>query len=305
MLSIVYGPMQRSRRSDRGKPSYTCLRGMYSNRSLCLTKYHAYPSDIDLVVSASHLTDLNKSRLLAELARAMRMAYITDVVAIISKARVPIIKFVTNEGRLNVDISLNQMNGISAGKIINQYLDVLPGARPLILVVKAFLSQRSMNEVFTGGIGSYSVICLVISFLQLHPKLRRSELIPELNLGTLLIEFFELYGRNFNYDEVGISIRRGGYYYSKRQRGWLRERQNFLLSIEDPQDKGQLCLIPMPGGTLTVQTTISPVVRLASDRSRRLCPEHMICSKRSSLSGLSKWPGRGQRRIRRNGILQR
>jgi non-canonical poly(A) RNA polymerase PAPD5/7 len=38
--------------------------------------------------------------MLAELARAMRMAHITDVVAIISKARVPIIKFVTTEGEL-------------------------------------------------------------------------------------------------------------------------------------------------------------------------------------------------------------
>jgi non-canonical poly(A) RNA polymerase PAPD5/7 len=65
-----------------------------------------------------------------------------------------------------VDISLNQTNGISAGNIINQYLEVLPGARQLIMVVKAFLSQRSMNEVYTGGIGSYAVICLVISFLQ-------------------------------------------------------------------------------------------------------------------------------------------
>jgi DNA polymerase sigma len=65
-----------------------------------------------------------------------------------------------------VDISLNQVNGIAAGKIVNQYLDILPGARQMILVVKAFLSQRSMNEVYTGGLGSYSVICLVISFLQ-------------------------------------------------------------------------------------------------------------------------------------------
>ena len=69
-------------------------------------------------------------------------------------------------GSLNVDISLNQTNGINAGMIINQYLDILPGARQLILIVKAFLSQRSMNEVYTGGLGSYAVICLVISFLQ-------------------------------------------------------------------------------------------------------------------------------------------
>jgi hypothetical protein len=54
--------------------------------------------DIDLVVATQYLTESNKGRLLAELARAMRLAHITDTVAIISKARVPIIKFVTNEG---------------------------------------------------------------------------------------------------------------------------------------------------------------------------------------------------------------
>lgn len=39
-------------------------------------------------------------------------------------------------------------------------------ARALVLLVKAFLNQRGMNEVFTGGLGSYSIICLVVSFLQ-------------------------------------------------------------------------------------------------------------------------------------------
>ena len=62
---------------------------------------------------------------------------------------------------------------------------------------------------------------------------------PEENLGTLLIEFFELYGRNFNYDDVGLSIRRGGFYYNKVARGWKRAGQTFLLSIEDPQDRGE------------------------------------------------------------------
>ncbi|KAK4685567.1 non-canonical poly(A) RNA polymerase PAPD5/7, partial [Tremellales sp. Uapishka_1] len=201
------------------------------------TQLYLPTGDIDLVVSTSRYTDHAKNKLLSELARAMRQAYITDVVAIISKAKVPIIKFVTSEGKLNVDISLNQTNGIAAGKIMNHYLDVLKGSRELVLVVKAFLSQRSMNEVFTGGIGSYAVICMVVNFLQVHPKLRRSELDPMENLGTLLIEFFELYGRNFNYDEVGISIRKGGFYFNKRSRGWIWNNQPFLLSIEDPQDK--------------------------------------------------------------------
>lgn len=140
-------------------------------------------------------------------------------------------------GEINIDISVNQTNGISAGKIMRHYLDAFPGSRELILVVKAFLQQRSMNEVFSGGLGSYSVICLVLNFLQLHPKIRRSEMNPLNNLGVLLMEFFELYGRSFNYNDVGISLRRGGSYYSKRQRGWANfNNQAWLLSIEDPQD---------------------------------------------------------------------
>ncbi|WVQ80426.1 hypothetical protein IAT38_002531 [Cryptococcus sp. DSM 104549] len=200
-----------------------------------LTQLYLPQGDIDIVVSTKQFSQSNRVRLLTEMAGCIRRNKIAHQVVILSNAKVPIIKFVTLIGNINVDISLNQVNGISANQIINQYLDALPGARQLILVVKYFLSQRSMNEVFTGGLGSYSVICLVISFMQVHPKLRRSEMNPEANLGTLLVEFFELYGRNFNYDEVGVSIRRGGFYYLKASRGWMKN-QPFLLSIEDPQD---------------------------------------------------------------------
>lgn len=37
------------------------------------------------------------------------------------------------------------------------------------------------------------------------------------NLGVLLIEFFELYGNNFNYFNTGISVRDGGSYFSKQE----------------------------------------------------------------------------------------
>jgi len=39
------------------------------------------------------------------------------------------------------------------------------------------------------------------------------------NLGVLLIEFFELYGRNFNYTNVGIRVKGGGTYFSKQEVG--------------------------------------------------------------------------------------
>ncbi|GJN92544.1 hypothetical protein Rhopal_005574-T1 [Rhodotorula paludigena] len=109
-------------------------------------------------------------------------------------------------------------------------------ARSLVLLVKAFLSQRGMNEVFTGGLGSYSIICLVISFLQLHPKIQTAALNPNRNLGLLFLEFLELYGKHFNYDQTGITVRARGGYFNKHDKGWFRAQQPYLLSIEDPND---------------------------------------------------------------------
>ena len=80
---------------------------------------------------------------------------------------------------------------------------------------------------------------------------------PERNLGTLLMEFFELYGKNYNYDEVGIAIRRGGFYYSKRARGWYQGNKAYLLSVEDPQDPGKYRYL-LSGTSLTKQITTFP-----------------------------------------------
>lgn len=94
--------------------------------------------------------------------------------------------------------------------------------------------QRKLNEVFTGGISSYSLILMVISFLQLHP--RENAKLDQSNLGVLLIEFFELYGRNFNYIRVGISVTNGGSYVPKSQ--ILKEMEPgyrpSILCIQDP-----------------------------------------------------------------------
>lgn len=180
------------------------------------------------------------------LANTLKRAGITSKVTIIAKAKVPIVKFITTHGRFNVDISINQENGIVSGNIINGFLRDMHGSgtggkgsmalRSLVMITKAFLSQRSMNEVFTGGLGSYSIVCLAISFLQMHPKIRRGEIDAEKNLGVLVMEFFELYGCYFNYEEVGISVRDGGTYFSKKQRGWHDYYKGNLLSIEDPTD---------------------------------------------------------------------
>jgi len=55
--------------------------------------------------------------------------------------------------------------------------------------------------------------------VQMHPRLdNESDTTGEdMNLGVLLLEFFELYGRHFNYLKTGIRVKEGGAYISKDQ----------------------------------------------------------------------------------------
>jgi non-canonical poly(A) RNA polymerase PAPD5/7 len=154
---------------------------------------------------------------------------------VLDKASVPIIKIVESRTELKIDISFNTLNGVKAAELIKKYLVEFPCLRQLVMVLKQFLIQRDFNEVWTGGIGSYSLILMTVSFLQLHARIDPHS--PHNNLGVLLIEFFELYGRCFNYMKTAIRILNGGCYLPKeeilKQFATSGNRPS-ILCIEDP-----------------------------------------------------------------------
>jgi non-canonical poly(A) RNA polymerase PAPD5/7 len=65
-----------------------------------------------------------------------------------------------------IDISINMSNGVRAAARLRDELATRPVLRPLVYVLKQFLLQRGLNEVFTGGLSSYATAALIISFLQ-------------------------------------------------------------------------------------------------------------------------------------------
>lgn len=189
------GPVPPNRVSSRALLPLLSSRFLSAPASLerltraCIVSVLSTRRDIDLVIQSDSMDRQNKVTVLHTLASVLRRANLAESIQVIAKAKVPIVKFVSAfgqytfrplkplqrltrlvnsrpPGRLPIDISLNQLNGISAGKIVNSYIAALPALKPLVLVIKAFLSQRGMNEVYSGGLGSYSVICLVVSFLQ-------------------------------------------------------------------------------------------------------------------------------------------
>lgn len=84
-------------------------------------------------------------------------------------------------------------------------------------------SQRRLNETYGGGMGSFVLVTIIISFLQMRFKnLAYRKVQQSWNLGGLLLEFFVLYGNTFNYVHTGISISKGGFYFEKLCRaGWF------------------------------------------------------------------------------------
>lgn len=98
----------------------------------------------------------------------------------------------------------------------------------VVCSIKVMLYIKSLFDAFT-----------LSHMSQLHPRIdtRRTNI----NLGFLLIEFFELYGRDFNYMKTGIRVKNGGAYLSKEEmlKAMGSGNRPSMLCIEDPIQPGQ------------------------------------------------------------------
>ena len=127
---------------------------------------------------------------LRKAAKRLEMVHIATNVTCITKAKVPIIKFVDRVTNINVDISFENLSGVQAQATFQQWKHDYPDMIYMVALLKQFLVMRGMNEVHTGGIGGFSIICLIISYFQHSKK-------PE-NLGDCFLGFLNYYGNEFD-----------------------------------------------------------------------------------------------------------
>ena len=205
------------------------------------TQFYVPSSDIDLVLLFDE-DGLRRSGVkvprLKKVAQALTAAGIPEEgsIKIIQKARVPIIKYTDARFGYPIDIAFNATSGTESADLIAKEGQRYPALRPLTLLLKQFLEMRGLNEVYTGGLGSYAVTCFVLSFLQIHPLVQAGLVRPHENLAVMLMEMFELYGRHFNYEVVGMAVASGGSYYDKGAVGRLLDARPGAPSVEDPQN---------------------------------------------------------------------
>jgi non-canonical poly(A) RNA polymerase PAPD5/7 len=116
-------------------------------------------------------------------------------------AKVPIIKFVERVSGLKVDLSFDNDTGVTANETFHKWKVQYPAMPILVSIIKHFLMIRGLNDVAFGGLGGFSIICLVTSLVQHFPSTSQPP-----NLGLMLLEFFNLYGNLFNRHDIAIRL---------------------------------------------------------------------------------------------------
>ncbi|KAM7201581.1 hypothetical protein V8F20_004809 [Naviculisporaceae sp. PSN 640] len=172
-------------------------------------------------------------KLKEQLANA-RIAARGDIETVLG-AKVPIVKYTDLKTGLKVDISFENTTGIDAIKTFKHWKQEYPSMPVLVTLIKQFLAMRGLNEPFNGGIGGFSVICLVVSMLQQEPSFQTKSRDDKHYLADMLMHFFNLYGRVFNYEDLAISLNPPRYIKKHLVREFTYKKFD-RLSIIDPNN---------------------------------------------------------------------
>ncbi|KAM9262461.1 poly(A) RNA polymerase GLD2 isoform 5-T9 [Morus bassanus] len=147
------------------------------------------------------------------------------------RAKVPIVKFRDKVSCVDFDLNVNNVVGIRNTFLLRTYAYIENRVRPLVLVVKKWASFHDINDASRGTLSSYSLVLMVLHYLQtipepILPSLQRNypesfdptmqlhlvhqapcTIPPYLSkngssLGDLLIGFFRYYATEFEFLSV-------------------------------------------------------------------------------------------------------
>src|SRR5271169_5043750 len=123
---------------------------------------------------------------------------------------------------------MNNVSATSSTDFVQHHLLQTPLLRPLTMVLKQWLFQRKMNEVYLrGGLSSYALFLLILTTVHNHDD----ESIPtDESLGRVLMEFLQQWTPPTAFADV------------------IRPLDGFLdrsaLNWEDPYQPFSLCIPP-------------------------------------------------------------
>jgi len=181
---------------------------------ICLPKVHhvAGPSAPGFIEGRNAIKETWQNIL----ARCLRREDWVDVssMKVIGNTAVPVIKLNTKsnaEFHVSLDISFggHGHQGLEACELSISLIREYPSLRPIVLVLKQFLTRRGLCEVFTGGLSSYAILLLTVRFLQ-----EQSHSMPT-DIGASLLGILDFYGNHLQPSVTGISVANMCYFSRK------------------------------------------------------------------------------------------
>jgi non-canonical poly(A) RNA polymerase PAPD5/7 len=88
--------------------------------------------------------------------------------------------------------------------LVKTYLKEYEALEPLIYSLKNILKNSNLNDPYTGGLSSYGLILMIVSFLQSQLESKKPIKITDNNLGRLFLEFLWYYGIVFDHSKYVI-----------------------------------------------------------------------------------------------------
>ena len=214
-------------------------------------------ADFDLCLQIS---EANQKKIIKRIGGMLRGQGMESV-QILSRAKVPIVKFIDPRSGLNVDISINNTLALYNTKLLAQYAKVDKRVRELVLCVKYWALHRNISDPPNGTLSSYAWSILVINHLiqeNVIPNLQvasdrtiveidkreyditinedsKLENGSDKSIGELLYSFFLNYA-TFDWNSDIVSIRNGKA-LTRDEKGWMNEEPTALDVINSEKEK--------------------------------------------------------------------
>lgn len=231
-------------------------------------------SDVDMCLLVRHTEMDQRNEAIYHLDKILKCLIQCDFIEKLEliQAKVPILKFRDSMQSLDVDLNCNNAVGIRNTHLLYCYSQLDWRVRPLVLVVKLWAQCQDINDAKNMTISSYSLVLMVIHFLQyganpsilpclhslyegkfgpytdihmidIHEDLgisvSGSLYANSLSLGELLLEFFKYYV-TFDFSQYAISVRTASKVpieECRRARSYKNDPHQWkYLCIEEPFD---------------------------------------------------------------------
>ena len=125
----------------------------------------------------------------------------------IDTTAIPIIKLVSNDKyNFHIDISVENENhfGLKTVELVKSYLKAYDVLEPIILALKTLLNNGGLNNPYTGGLSSYGLILMVVSYIQSEIENNKFNPSSPTILGETFLNVIGHYGIFFDYSKFVI-----------------------------------------------------------------------------------------------------